>query len=79
MRLDVTQATGAGAYTSGSVLRLTGPAPAATGGVRLGGRAVSAAGTWTPPPALPAVYARAGTLSVQMAPSSAAVVTLYPG
>ena len=67
------------AYAGGSVLRLTGPSPAATAGVRLGGRAVSPAGTWSPPTALPAVYAHAGTLSLQLAPSSAAVVTLYPG
>jgi hypothetical protein len=66
-------------YTSGSVLRLTGPSPAATTGVRLGGRAVSPAGVWSPPVALPAVYDRGGALSVQLAPSSAAVVTLYPG
>ena len=67
------------AYASGSVLRLTGPSPAAITGVRLGGRAVSPAGTWSPPTALPAVYVHAGKLSLQLAPSSAAVVTLYPG
>jgi hypothetical protein len=66
-------------YRSGGILRLTGSSPSATAGVELGGRAVTAAGAWTPPPALPAVYARAGALSVQMDPSSAAVVTLYPG
>jgi hypothetical protein len=67
-----------GAYTSGSILRLTGPSPAATAGVRLGGRAVAPDGSWTPPAALPAVYTHAGALAVQMHPSSAAVVTLYP-
>jgi hypothetical protein len=66
-------------YARGSVLRLTCPSPAATAGVRLGGRAVAPTGSWSPPAALPAVYAHAGTLSVQLAPSSAAVVTLYPG
>jgi hypothetical protein len=66
------------ALVSGSVLRLTAPSPAATSGVRLGGRAVAADGTWTPPRALPAVSGPAGALAVQIAPNSAAVVTLAP-
>jgi hypothetical protein len=70
---------GASAYTSGSVLRLTAPSPAATVGVRLAGRAVAPDGSWTAPAALPAVYRRHGAASVQLAPGSAAVVTLYPG
>ena len=52
----------------GSVLRLTAPSPAATSGVRLGGRVVAADGTWTPPPAPPRVSGRAGSLAVQMPP-----------
>jgi hypothetical protein len=67
-----------GTYTRGSVLRLTAPAPAATAGVRLAGRAVAPDGSWSAPRALPAVYRRGGTLSVQVDPSSAAIVTLYP-
>jgi hypothetical protein len=59
----------------GTVLRLTAPGPAATAGVRLGGRAVAPDGTWAPGP-LPAVSGRPGALAVQVAPSSAAVVTL---
>jgi hypothetical protein len=66
------------AYVRGGVLRLTAPSPAATGGVRLGGRLVASDGSWTTPPALPALHNRAGALSLQLAPSSAAVVTLYP-
>jgi hypothetical protein len=66
-------------FAGGTVLRLTAPSPAATSGVRLGGRAVARDGTWSPPGALPPVSGRAGTLAVQLAPSSAAVVTLYPG
>jgi hypothetical protein len=66
------------AYTAGSVLRLTAPSPAATAGVRLGGRAVARDGAWSAPAALPAVYEEAGALSVQIDPSSAAIVTLYP-
>ncbi len=62
----------------GSILRLTAPSPAATTGTRLGGQAVAASGTWTPPSALSAVYGRPGSLSLQIDPSSAAVVTLGP-
>lgn len=62
----------------GSILRLTAPSPAATTGARLGDQAVAANGTWTIPAALPAVYGRAGSLSLQISPSSAAVVTLDP-
>jgi hypothetical protein len=65
-------------YTGGSILRLTGPSPAATASARLAGRAVTTGGAWAPPTALPGVYSRDGALSVQLAPSSAAVVTLYP-
>jgi hypothetical protein len=63
-------------YAGGSVLRLTAPSPAATTGVRLGGRAVAPDGSWEAPAALPAVYSDAGRLSVQIDPASAAVVTL---
>jgi hypothetical protein len=63
----------------GEVLRLTAPSPSATSGVRLGGDAVASAGTWSPPSALPPVSGRAGSLAVQMPPSSAAVVTLSQG
>ncbi len=66
------------ALARGSILRLTAPSPAATTGTRLGGQAVSANGTWTTPRALPAVHGHAGSLSLQLAPSSAAVVTLAP-
>ena len=66
------------ALARGSILRLTAPSPAATTGTRLGGQAVAANGTWAVPHALPAVYGHAGSLSLQIAPSSAAVVTLTP-
>lgn len=62
----------------GAILRLTGPAPAATRGTRLGGRAVSTGGSWSPASALPALHGRPGALSLQLPPSSAAVVTLAP-
>ena len=66
------------ALARGSILRLTARSPAATTGTRLGGKAVAPTGTWTTPTALPAVHGRAGSLSLQLAPSSAAVVTLTP-
>jgi hypothetical protein len=66
------------ALAGGSILRLTAPAPAATAGTQLGGQAVATNGAWTTPRALPAVHGRAGSLSLQIAPSSAAVVTLTP-
>ena len=43
-------------YSGGRILRLTAPSPAATAGVRLGGRAVAPDGSWQAPAALPAVY-----------------------
>jgi hypothetical protein len=67
-----------GRFAGGSILRLTAPSPDSTGGVRLGGRAVAPAGSWSPPAALPGVYRRAGSLALRMPASSAAVVTLYP-
>jgi hypothetical protein len=65
-------------YGSGSILRLTGPSLAARGDVRLGGRSVSRAGRWALPRRLPRVSGRAGRLAVQLAPYSAALVTLDP-
>ncbi len=66
------------ALRGGAILRLTASSPAATAGTRLGGRAVGADGTWAPANTLPAVYGHPGALSLQLPPSSAAVVTLAP-
>jgi hypothetical protein len=66
------------ALAGGSILRLTAPSPAATTGTRLGGQTVAADGAWATPSALPAVHGRPGSLSLQIDPSSAAVVTLAP-
>ncbi|HEV2998292.1 MAG TPA: hypothetical protein VGX16_04235 [Solirubrobacteraceae bacterium] len=65
-----------GDFRAGSILRLRAPSPASLAGVTLGGRAVRADGTWSPEPRLPGPYRHAGTLSLQMPPSSAAVVIL---
>jgi len=61
-----------------SVLRLTGPSLAATGGLRLGGRAVSAAGSWQPPARGESAPVHRGVLSMQLQPASAALVTVTP-
>ena len=74
--LALNLATGLG-RASGQLLRLTAPSPAATGGVQLGGHAVSSAGTWRAARA-PRLSTSAGVLTVALAPSSAALVTVTP-
>jgi hypothetical protein len=59
----------------GSVLRLTAPAPAATSGVRLGDSAV-VAGSLRRSPRWEPVSAHGTVAAVELAPSSAALVTL---
>jgi hypothetical protein len=61
----------------GGVLRLTDGSPYAKDGVRIGGREVSAAGTWHEPAGEP-VRVSGGYVTVKMAPSSAALVTVAP-
>jgi hypothetical protein len=61
-----------------SVLRLTAPSLTATGGVRLGGSAVAPDGSWTPPVAPLEVNHGGSSSALQIAPSSAAIVTLRP-
>jgi hypothetical protein len=61
------------------VLRLTGPSPAATDGTRLGGRAVAASGSWSPPAHGEDALVRGGVVSVRLNPSSAALVTVANG
>jgi hypothetical protein len=63
-------------FGPGAILRLTGPSPAATRGVRLGGRRVRADGSWAPQDPLPQVYDGHGALSLSLPASSAALVTL---
>jgi len=62
----------------GQVLRLTGPAPAATSGVLLGGQEIRPDGTLAMPAHSEPVRVRAGRLNLAIAPSSAALVTLVP-
>ena len=65
-------------YDAASVLLLSAPAPDATTGVRLGGAAVPLAGSWRTPPGSRLPVA-GGVLSLTIAPSSAALVTVSPG
>jgi hypothetical protein len=73
VRLDV----GAG-LGSGRILRLTAPAQSATGGVLLGGRAVAANGSWSTSMPTESVSARTGAIALELAPDSAALVTVSP-
>ena len=67
-----------GRFAGGQILRLTGPQPAATGGVRLGGRRVAPDGAWSASSSLPRVYGRPGGLELSVPAASAALVTLPP-
>jgi hypothetical protein len=67
-----------GGLGAARVLRLEGASPSATDGVRLGGRAVSAGGAWSPPVEGEHAPVRRGVLSVRLDPSSAALVTIVP-
>ncbi len=62
----------------GTILRLTGPSPAARTGIRLGGRPVID-GRWDEPPRLPAPYRAGGTLELALPADSAALVTIPLG
>ncbi len=68
---------GAG-FHSGTVLSLTAPSPEALSGVELGGEAVAANGSWTQPAVLPHAANTRGVVTVQLKPSSAALVTVAP-
>jgi hypothetical protein len=60
------------------VLRLTGPSLSSTGGVRLGGRAVAASGSWTAPTKSENAPISGGSLTLKLSPSTAALVTIAP-
>jgi hypothetical protein len=68
---------GAG-FHSGTVLWLTAPSPEALSGVELGGEPVAANGAWTQPAILPHAANSHGVVSVDLKPSSAALVTVAP-
>jgi hypothetical protein len=63
-------------FAVGTVTRLTGPSPPATQDVQLGGAEVAPNGTWVPTRSSHLTTVPGRPLSVQMAASSAALVTL---
>jgi hypothetical protein len=73
LRLDL----GAGLGTA-HILRLTAPNQSATEGVLLGGRSVAANGSWRAPAQSESSATHAGVLTLELAPSSAALVTVSP-
>jgi len=67
-----------GGFHGGSILSLTAPSPLALSGVRLGGQAVAPDGVWSEPATLPRAANRHGVITVDVRPSSAALVTVSP-
>jgi hypothetical protein len=63
-------------FRDASILSLTAPSPAALSGVQLGGRAVALDGSWTEPSRLPHARNRHGVITVDIKPSSAALLTV---
>jgi hypothetical protein len=64
-------------YRQANILRLTAPSPRATSGVRLGGAAVAADGSWRRPRPAPLALG-GGVVAVTIAPGSAALLTVLP-
>jgi hypothetical protein len=73
LRLEV----GAGMSTA-QIQRLTAPAPSATGGVQLAGGTVASNGSWHEPAQIESAAASSGVVSLELAPDSAALVTVSP-
>jgi hypothetical protein len=73
MQLEVGAGMGAA-----QIQRLTDSSPSATGGVLLAGRAVAANGSWRAPLRAESVVADSGTVTVELSPGSAAIVTVTP-
>jgi hypothetical protein len=68
-----------GRFAGGTILRLTAPSAYATSQVKLGGREVTATGTWSARLPSPGIYGGRGSLALSLPASSAALVTLAPG
>jgi len=66
------------AFHGASILSLTAPSPQALSGVRLGGRSVAPDGIWSQPAKLPRAANRHGVITVDVRPSSAALLTVEP-
>jgi hypothetical protein len=71
LRLNVGAGIGAG-----RLLRLTAPSPSATDGTALAGRTVAADGSWPGPRRIERISSHAGVVSLALAPSSAALLTV---
>jgi hypothetical protein len=67
-----------GRLGAATALALSGPSPAASAGVRLGGTAVGTDGRWRVPDALRRFPNRAGVVTVTVSPDSAVLVTVAP-
>ena len=65
-------------FRGASILSLTAPSPAALSGLWLGGRRVALDGSWSGPSRLPQAPNRHGLITVDITPSSAALVTVSP-
>jgi hypothetical protein len=65
-------------FHGASIMSLTAPSPSALSGVRLGGREVQPDGAWSQPARLPRALNKHGVITVELAPSSAALVTVAP-
>lgn len=65
-------------FHGASTLSLTAPSPTAVTGVKLGGRAVAPDGSWNQPSRLPHAANRDGVITVDIPPSSAALLTVSP-
>jgi hypothetical protein len=63
-------------FRGASILSLTAPSPSALSGVRLGGRAVAPDGSWSAPSRRPHAPNRDGVITVDVTPSSAALLTV---
>jgi len=74
-RLAVRLQLGSG-FGDASILSLTAPSPASLTDVRLGARAVTGAGSWSEPARLPLAANRKGVISLDLRPSSAALVAV---
>jgi hypothetical protein len=65
-------------FGAATVLALTAPSPEATAGVALGGSGVAGDGSWHPRRQPASIPASGGEITVTVAPSSAALVTVAP-
>jgi hypothetical protein len=65
-------------FHGASILSLTAPSPEALSGVELGGQVVAPDGLWSQPAKLPHAANKKGVITVDLAPSSAALLTVAP-